>query len=319
MRFTAAFLCLFLLIGNICAAQTSTWDEPWHEQVVKGADTFILAKIKAVDARKGLTVDVLRPLGGSTIKGTLRITDFYALSICGTLGSSPPGFRFRTSDTCYFFLKKTAPDTYSMATPTTGFAVVFSGGVRATYRHSYHQAMVPQDVYEPTMGAIFRHYHGLPYDTAYVRGFVSRTLALPPAASNTEGRDTFFRQHVALESIYHLSLPGYYEVVLPFLHDTTTFHTPVSAARALTASNTRAAHQQLLALVRNPQALAFTRLIAVRSLAAGHPSELKRDLKKLVRSTSDEKITFGGNLLDPRICTRLPSLKAALTQLVKEL
>lgn len=297
-----------------------TWDEPWHEQVVKQADAFVLGKIIASDARKGATVRVLQSLGGAPLAGTVRITGFYLLDVCSSSGGHGPEFYFGKADTCYFFLKKNASGDYSMATPTTGFAAVSGGRVVATYRHSYHQALVPPAVYEPTMTAIFRHYHGQDYNAAPIDALVARYLALPPAALDEAGQSTFFLQHIALETLYHLGRPVPPALVLPFLRDTKNFHAQVSAARALSASHTPEAQQLLLALLRDPITGNFTKTVAVHALAAaGAGAALKPALQELVATASTQANGFGGNIMDPRVCTHFPSVKTALEQLVSQL
>ncbi|WP_201984050.1 HEAT repeat domain-containing protein [Hymenobacter rubidus] len=311
---------LLLLFASLLArpAVALTWDEPWHEQVVKKADSFVLAKITA-STGKGITATIIRTLGGRGLSGTIRITGFYLLDICSSSGGHGPEFYTGNADTCYFFLQQNTKGNYSIATPSTGFAAVKKANVVATYRHSYHQALVPQSVYEPTMTAIFRHYHGQEYDHASLARFLASALALPPARIDEAGMHTFFLQHVALETIYHVGLSKYYEQVLPFLHDTANFHARVSAARALTASNTPAAKQQLLQLLRDKDSGDFTKVIALQTLARYQPHELKPELTKLAAQASDESNGFGGNIMDPRVCTHLPTVKAAMTKLAESL
>ena len=189
----------------------------------------------------------------------------------------------------------------------------------ATYRHSYHQALVPQAVYEPTMTAIFQHYHGQPYDAAYINGFVSKYLALVPAKIDAAGMPVFFLQHVALETMYHLGLSTNYALLLPFLHDTKNKHAQIGAARALTAMNTPEARQQLLALLQDPQTGDFPKTVAVWTLTAYHPVELKPALQALEKMASAEENGFGGNIMDPRVCTSVPSVKEALAKLTASL
>ncbi|MBG8554166.1 hypothetical protein [Hymenobacter guriensis] len=300
-------------------AQATTWDEPWQDQVVKGADHFVLAKVTEHDEKKGLTVTILRSLDGSNLAGSIAITDFYLLDICSTSGGHGPEFHVEKADTCYFFLKKNPQGTYSLATPTTGFATVRQNKVAATYRHSYHQALVPQAVYEPTMTAIFNHYHGKSYDATFIKSFLNQTLALPPATINEESMATFFLQHAALETIYHLGLTDFYALVQPFLRDSQNFHAQISAARALTPTNTPEAKQQLLALLKDKTTTDFTKTVAVWTLAAYKPIELKPELQKLAKHASTEENGFGGNIMDPRVCTHMPSVKDALAKLTEQL
>ena len=59
--------------------------------------------------------------------------------------------------------------------------------------------------------------------------------------------------------------------------------------------------------------------MCVWSLSEFKPEELKTQLQKLEESASDESDDFGGNIMDPRICTHIPSLKEALKELVDKL
>jgi len=317
MRLAVFLVALLVAVSRL--AQATTWDEPWHETVVKKADCFVLARITAVDAQKGITVSVLRSLAGAPLAGTIQITGFYSLDLCSRSAGEGPEFRLKGADSCYSFLQKRPAGTYALATPTTGFAAVQQGQVVATYRHSYHQALVPQAVYEPTMTAIFQHYHGQAYDREFINQFVATTLALPPARIDEAGMATFFAQHAALETTYHLGLSTQYAAVLPFLHDTTNFHAQVSAARVLTATPTPEAKQQLLQLLADKHTRDFVKVIAVRTLTAYQPKELKPQLTKLAQAASEEKNGFGGNIMDPRVCTRLPSVKKCLTDLAAQL
>lgn len=313
----AVFLFVWLLTASRLV-QATTWDEPWQETLVKKADSFVLARVTASDAQKGVTINVLRSLAGSPLAGTVQITGFYSLDLCSVSAGEGPEFHLR-ADSCYFFLKKQSAGTYAIATPTTGFAPTKAGRVVATYRHSYHQALVPQAVYEPTMTAIFQHYHGQDYNVAFINQLITSALALPPARIDKAGMPTFFAQHVALETIYHLGLTTYYAAVLPFLHDTTNFHAQTSAARALSAIPSHEAKQQLLRLLEDKHTQSFVKVVAINTLAVYRPKELKPELVKLAKTASAEANDFGGNIMDPRVCTHLPSVKESLTKLVAQL
>ena len=76
---------------------------------------------------------------------------------------------------------------------------------------------------------------------------------MKPADINKGEIEIFFGQHVALECIFHLRLTNYYSLILPFLNDTSNFHTQVSAARALIAYNTKECRNELLKVIKNKQ------------------------------------------------------------------
>lgn len=309
-------LLLFFFILH-CAYAT-TWDEPWAEKVIKEADAFVLAKVKSSDEEKGVSIEVLKTLGGQ-LPGKIKITDFYLLDLCSSSGGHGPEFHFRKAKPYYFFIKKNAKGKYCIATPTTGFALVENDTVRATYRHSYHQALVPAVTYEKTMTAIFNKHHNLPFDANFVQAYVAKSLSLKPAGFNKAEINTFFAQHVALESIYHLQLPGFYNHILPFLQDTANFHNQISAARALTAYNTSGSREALLQVISDSSRATFVQAVCVSTLATWKPIELKEQLIKIKETASGKGNGFGGNIMDPRVCSSLPSVKKSLEQLISEL
>lgn len=310
-------LILLLLIGPL--AHATTWDEPWQESVVKQADCLVLARVTVTNPRKGATATILRSLAGEPLTGTVQITEFYSLLVCGDSPGEEPTFELGGTDSCYFFLQKRPSGMYAIATPTSGFARVKKGQVAATYRHSYHQAQVPLAVYEATMTAIFQHYHGHKYEAQPIEELINTALALPPAHLDATGRSTFFLQHAALETIYHLGLTTHYAVVMPFLRDTTNFHAQVSAARALTATPTPEDKQQLVKILTSKSSRDLAKVVAITTLVAYKPTELKPQLAALAETASNEPNGFGGNILDPRICTRVPSVKEALVALITQL
>lgn len=307
---TFKLICLLLGLLGSRLAQATTWDEPWQEDVIKKADYFVLVRVTAVDAQKGITARVMQSLAGGMLTGTLQITSFYDLHVC-TRTAAEPVFELERVDSCYFFLQKRADNTYAMATPTAGFAVMRAGTVAATYRHSYHQAPVPKAVYEHTMAAIFQRYHGQAYDLAYVNNFITKALSSPPARTRTE-MATFALQHVALETIYHLSLAVPTEPILPFLRDSTNFHAQASAARALIAAPTPLAEQSLLKVLASPNARPFVKFLVLKALSTYQSKDLKARLEKILKTAPTESTTIGGNVVDARICTKLPSIHDAI-------
>src|SRR5688572_22272508 len=146
-------LLLFFLTFVPSIIFATTWDEPWQEEVIKEADYFVLATIKSYD-ETSVTIEIIRSLGGKELKGILKITNFYLLHLCSRSGGHGPEFHFKGVEKSYFFIKKNEKGEYCIATPTAGFANLNSGNVSAAYRHSYHQALVPVDIYEKTMTAI---------------------------------------------------------------------------------------------------------------------------------------------------------------------
>jgi hypothetical protein len=319
-RIQQATTILILLLSLISGrASATTWDEPWADKVIAGSSSFILAKVDSSDPAKGIYIEVTKTLAGETLKGRLVINGFYLLTICSTSSGEGPEFHVSAVDSCYFFLYKDQKGRYCIATPTAGFDYAFEGKVGATYRHTYHKAAVPPDVYEKTMTAIFSNYHHLPYDQAYIQGFVKEQLSQKPAPLNPEGASLFFLQHVALECVHHLRLPIDEDLIYPFLNDTKNFHSQVSAAGALIAFNTPRSKAALVSVIGDTTRRDFVKVMCVWTLAEFHPADLKSTLQTMERTASTEGDGFGGNIMDPRVCTSIPTVKDALDDLIAKL
>ena len=313
MKSKILFLVLFLFgIANLFA---TTWDEPWADKVIKEADYFVLAEILP-DSENGVKIKIIRQLGGDKLPTEIEITNFYLLGL--TSFSHGVGFEFGNVEQSYLFLKKNDKGEFCIATPTT-FDAVRDENVYATYRHSYHQALVPIDIYEMTMSAIFNNYHKLPYDKKKITDFIDEQLSKKTAGFDKDEINTFFLQHVSLETIFHLRLDGYYDKIVPFLNDNSNFHNRVAAARALIAYNNSETKKLLLNKIANNKNDDFVTVICIWTLKEFQPKELKSDLQKLVRKASTKDNGFGGNIMDPRVGTTFPNVKRALTDLINSL
>ena len=312
-------LILFLSFTIISITTfATTWDEPWKDKVIKEADSFILAKIKSFDRDHGVTIEIIKTLAGKDLKGNIEITDFYLLQLKSSSGQGAQ-FDFTGIKESYFFIKKNEKGNYCIATPTTGFDYVEGGKVNATYRHSYHQALVPIDIYEKTMSAIFNNYHNQSYDKKFINDYVKEFLSRKPAGIDSSELETFFGQHVALECIYHLRLKGFYQYIIPYLNDTSNLHNQVSAARALIAYNTSGCKQELLKVISDTTRGNFVQVICIWTLTAFNPKELKEKLIKIKETASGEPNGFGGDIMDPRVGTYFPTVKEALEKLIDTL
>lgn len=317
---TKFFKILFLLIVfSSSNSYATTWDEPWADKVIKAASSFVLAKVVSNDPEKGIQIVIIKNLSGKELKDTILISNFYSLTICSSTGGHGAEFHTSLVDSCYFFINQNIKGEFCIATPTTGFDYVSDGQVMATFRHSYHQASVPIYVYEKTMTAVFNNYHNLPYDKDYMNKFVNENLNKSPAGFGENEINRFFLQHVALECVYHLKLDISGALLLPFLNDRNNFHNQVSAARAMSAVNTEGNKIELLNAIGDTTKRNFVRVMCVWSLSELKPKELKAQLQKLEKSASDESDGFGGNIMDPRVCTHVPTLKEALKELVDKL
>jgi hypothetical protein len=313
------WILFVLTLLSSTSSYATTWDEPWADKVIKEASSFVLGKVLSCDADTGIKIVVLKTLAGKELSDTILVNNFYSLSICSRSGDHGAEFHIIIVDSCFFFLNQNAEGQYCIATPTTGFDYVNEGQVSATFRHSYHQAGVPISIYENTMTAVFNNYHNLPYDKTYIDKFVDENLNKLPAGFGEDEIQTFFLQHVALECIYHLKLNIKETLLLPFLNDKNNFHNQVSAARAMRTFNTATNRKELLKAIEDTTNRDFVRVMCVWSLSELRPMELKGQLTKLEKSASNESDSFGGNIMDPRVCTHIPTLKNALKELVGKL
>jgi hypothetical protein len=312
---------LLFLLTVICTIRlhATTWDEPWADEVIKKAESFVLAKVISSDEEKGISILIIKTLSGKELKDTILISNFYSLRICSSSSDHGEEFHIEPVDSCYFFITQNKKGEFCIATPTTGFDYVLDGQAVATYRHSYHQASVPISIYEKTMTAVFNNYHKLPYDTAYMVNFVNEHLKKAPAGFTESEINTFFLQHVALECVHHLKLNINEGLVLLFMNDKKNFHNQVSAARAMVAFDTETAKRELVKAISDTTNRNFMRVMCIWTISEFNPKNLKTELQKIEQTASDEQDNFGGNIMDPRICTHIPSLKTALQELLEKL
>src|SRR6187399_3138177 len=147
---------LFLCLAFSMPAFATTWNEPWHKDVVSKADSFGLYEVVSTTSRHAVFKKV-QTLAGIATGESVEVDGFYGLSVT-TTSSFSPGVdgdwesTFRSGSRYYLFLKK-APtgNTWGIATPSTGFASISpEGKVMATYRISLHQAFVDPKIYELT-------------------------------------------------------------------------------------------------------------------------------------------------------------------------
>ncbi|MNH38997.1 hypothetical protein D3C79_1001090 [compost metagenome] len=87
----------------------------------------------------------------------------------------------------------------------------------------------------------------------------------------------------------------------------------------MSAINTEANKTELIKAIGDTTKRNFVRVMCVSSLSEFKPKELKAQLQEFEKSASDESDGFGGNIMDPRVCTHVPTLKKALKELIDEL
>jgi len=311
---------LFLCLAFGGTALATTWDEPWHEEVMVSADSFVKVRITEVQG-SSCKAEVLKVLGGMQLSGQIELAGFSRLRVMSTSSDSDElRVPFRLDEIYYLFIKKDAKTSkYQLPTPTSGWADVQKGIVTATYRHSYHKALVPEDTYEKTMQAIFSGVKDQPYDTEFMASFLKQQLSMS-VASLTDDQETnkkFFLQHVALESFYYLRKGVDLSWLIPFVNFE-NYHAQISACRAVSAIDSPASRDQLMKFIEGKGA-GFAKVMCVWGLKRLKAKEMITRLQAYLKSRDDEKTGFGGSIMDPRIGTFFPgSVQESVSSLLRE-
>ncbi len=309
-RFIAVLLSI--LVSTI-VSHAETWDEPWQKEILQKADYFILAEV-IDDNEDWVKLKLIKNFGDKTLPDELLIDDFFMLNMTSSSGHGVH-FRFQKGQKFYFFLKKNANGNYSLPTPTSGFANLNAeNNVVATYRHSYHQALVTQDAFEFTYKNIWSYFKKGKYDVDSINRFVQQQLSQPPAGFEEDQVALFFLQHVALETAYLLGIKPSFALIEKFaLSD--NFHSRISALQLLGNLNTKESKELLLSTMKNELFGNFEQVIAIWALKRINDTSYIKKLKGMSDQASDEMIGFGGNIMDPRVGTRFPSPKEAIEAL----
>src|SRR5262249_33269663 len=127
----------------------------------------------------------VRHLAGKPAGETVTVNGVYvtpaSLSSRGNAPDDEWTLRFPKTGRVYLFLQSATDGTYRLPTPTAGVALVAAdGNVRATFRHSLHQALIDSGSYELTQTCIFQKLHGT--DCAPEVGqFINTQLSGAPA------------------------------------------------------------------------------------------------------------------------------------------
>jgi hypothetical protein len=312
----AGFLAVVTLIPAGLLA--NTWDEPWMDKVITNSESFV--RVKVLDnGPEAVKATMTKHLAGSNTPSEINLTGFIFVS----LHSDPYGesdLQFEAGSEYYLFLKKSAKGTgYLIATPTTGWAKVGDKGVYATYRHSYHQALVPAETYEMTMVAIFNKVHGIKGDDTPVLRFITTELSKAPEVIKGSSEETtreFFLQHAALETFRYFGSETNLGLIDPFLQ-VNDIHAQISAVRAISGVRSQSACRRLMAFIEAKR-YGFGKVMAVWGLKDQGAKSMLPRLKQFLKDGEDEKTGFGGNVMDPRVGTRFPSsVKEAIKELVE--
>ncbi len=307
-------LLLALLVPSAVA---STYDEPWQEQVLQRADALVKLRITATEDGKLARFQRLEQLAGVNVPERGAIDRYDALAVTSYFPGADFPLQFSKGDEGYFLLRATdQADRWSIPSPTSGFAMADDSGVVATFRHSYHQAMVPEQLYRDATLAIFQHLHGQAWDEQGMRATMRGLLDQAPMTSAGPQLEQFFQQHVALESCYHFCQSADLARLEPFLASD-GFHVQVSAARAISAIDTPEARQRLFQFLQDDSRQGFARVMAVWGLRRLDAREYLAQLQEYLSKAPTEETGFGGNIMDPRVGTAFPdSVRDAVSELI---
>ena len=307
----------FIFVTN---AQATTWDEPWHEEVMRNSDSFVKVKITEHIGPR-FKADVLQLLGGIKTPDQIELEGFSLLRVMSTSSHSHElRLPFRVGQTYYAFIKKSEKtNAYQIPTPTSGWAKIEGANVHATYRHSYHQALVPPDIYEKTMQAVFKGIKRQQYDERFMNSFIKEQLTQPVALLNNDPvtMSKFFLQHVALESFYHLGKGAELSLLVPFVNSG-NYHVEISACRAVSRIKSKESKEVLMKFIEG-KGSGFAKVMSVWGLQRLNAKEMIPRLEAFVKTGTDQETGFGGSIMDPRIATMFPdSVKEAIKYLLSE-
>lgn len=294
----------------------TTWDEPWQKEIIKESEHLVLARV--ISASDSLVqIEVIKSFDDNPLSGKITLDDFFLLDLCSMSGGHGPEFSFEQGEEGYFFIKKGKNGNYQIPTPSSGFDRIKDGKVYATYRHTYHQALVPIEDYELTYKEIWSKYHSDTFESAKVLEYIVENLSKVPAGFEEDEIDLFFKQHVSLETAYLLDIELDIETLKKFANSD-NFHSQVSALRAFNLLESEAAKTYLLQYIQDEENDNFTKVIAIWSLWKIGNESIHDQLSEMKSKLSEEDTGFGGNIMDPRVCTHFPSPKSAIEELEKK-
>ena len=306
---------LFASVFLIGEARATTWDEPWHREVVSAATSFGLYEIDK-SGSTAVTLKRIKHIVGDDPGPVVELNAFYALQYSSLSDEHGPVFRLPVGKQAYFHLKR-VDSAWAIATPTAGFAGLGTDGkVLATYRISVHQALLEAGLFEATQRCIFLVLHGQNACEAPIAEFIQSELAKPVEViggdSNMSTLGGFFRQHVALETAGLIGYGLSDETLERFLC-APDMHVQLSALRALVATGRANRAERLMRFVEDQKGKLTARIFAAGLLQEIGAHEMKQRLLRYAASASEEEVGLGIELMDPRIGTSFPStLKRAV-------
>ena len=315
------FFILFICFSIAHHARATTWDEPWHDEVMRNSESFVKVKITA-NQGSWVKAEVIKFLAGARTPEQIQLKGYSRLTLISS-SSHDDELRlpFTVGHIYYLFIKKSEKtNTYQIPTPTSGWAELEGANVAATYRHSFHKALVPEEVYEKTMQAIFNGAKGQPYDTDSIERFIKEQLTQSVAVLKQEDSaimKRFFLQHVALESFYHLGKGADLALLIPFI-DTDDYHVQISACRAVSRIDSPSSKELLMKFIEGKGA-GFAKVMCVWGLKRLNAKGMTSRLEGYLKTGADQETGFGGNIMDPPIGKYFPeSVKASIKELLDD-
>jgi len=302
-------------------ARATTWDEPWHDDVIRHSESFVKVKVTANQGSVA-KAEVIKFLAGERTPVQIELRGYSRLMLTSTSSSNDElRLPFTPGQIYYLFIKKSEKtNTYQIPTPTSGWAKLEGADVAATYRHSFHKALVPEEVYEKTMQAIFNGAKGLPYDADFIERFTKEQLTQSVAVLMQEDSaitKRFFLQHVALETFYHLGKGADLALLIPFVN-TDDYHVQISACRAVSRIDSPSSRELLMKFIEG-KGVGFAKVMCVWGLKRLNARGMISRLEAYLKTGTDQETGFGGNIMDPRVGTYFPeSVKASIKELLED-
>ncbi|WP_417861327.1 hypothetical protein [Winogradskyella sediminis] len=304
---------LILTFGIQTNLKAETWDEPWQKEIIQKAEYFVLANVIELDSL-GVQIEILQNFGKKKLPNRLLINGFSLLNL-GSSSGHGVHHDFEKGQKLYFLLTKKDDGNFAIPTPTSGFAVLDEEkNVYATYRHSYHQALIPKDIYELTYQAIWNYYHNLEYNKSSIMEFINGQIEKEPAGFAENEISTFFLQHASLETAYLLDVPIELNRIRKFAQSD-NFHSKVSSVQLMSLIDDKDTKEFLFEFIQSDDNDNFEKVIAIRSLKKIGGKEYETRLLGIAESLSDEETGFGGNIMDPRVGTKFPSPRKAAKEI----
>lgn len=307
---TLLIIILFISLNS----KATTWDEPWQKEIIEKSEHFIKGEV-IESSDTSLTIKTIKSFSGE-IEDTIKIDSFFMLDLCSMSAGHGAEFHLIENQIGYLFLKKGHNGNYQIPTPTSGFDIIVENNVHATFRHTYHQALVPVDLYEMIYPQIWNRYHSSTFDSELVIDYINAKLKLNPAGFEESEISTFFEQHIALETAYLCDI-DIDPVTLNKFIQSDNFHSKVSALRAISINETQESKEILFNYINDKENDNFTIVIAIWSLWDMSDNSYQEKLIELKPNLPDEGAGFGGNIMDPRVCTHFPSPQNAISELMK--